>query len=64
MSTKTLHLHNGQTIRQNVYDHGGSRIWIESGDGARDLIADTYGDEALADWIFDQACYYIEKMKP
>ena len=63
MSTKVRHLADGRTVKQNVYDHGGSRVWIEAKDGTRDLIADTYGDDALSDWIFYQACYYIEKLK-
>jgi hypothetical protein len=29
--------------RQNVYPHGGSRIFVDDGRG-RDLVADTYGD--------------------
>jgi len=28
--------------KQTIYDHGGSRIWVEDGDGRRNLIADTY----------------------
>lgn len=29
-------------IKQTLYQHGGSRIWIEDKDGTLDLIADTY----------------------
>lgn len=40
---------NSTDISQTIYDHGGSRIWIEK-DGNRKLIADTYTtkDYALA----------------
>jgi hypothetical protein len=38
-----------QILKQNIYDHGGSRIWLESKDGEkRDLMADTYGNKELA----------------
>jgi hypothetical protein len=64
MSTNALHLGDGRTIRQNVYEHGGSRIWVETSNGNRDLVVDTYGDETLAAWMFDKACYYVEKLQP
>jgi cytochrome c biogenesis protein ResB len=34
-------------IRQNLYDHGGCRIYFEKGD-KRDLICDAYQDEAFS----------------
>ena len=36
------------TIMQTIYEHGGSRIWMEYEDGSRDLLADTYDGEELA----------------
>jgi len=30
------------TIKQTIYEHGGSRIYRENADGSRDLLADTY----------------------
>lgn len=35
-------------LHQTIYDHGGSRIWMEYEDGSRDLLADTYDGEELA----------------
>ena len=35
-------------IMQTIYEHGGSRIWMQSDDGRRDLLADTYDGEELA----------------
>ena len=34
-------------IFQNIYEHGGSRIWRETKDG-RELLADTYGNADMA----------------
>lgn len=38
---------NDDEPQQTIFEHGGSRIWIER-DGKRELLADTYGDAALA----------------
>ena len=34
-------------LRQTIYSHGGSRIWIEK-PGGRELVADTYTDAEYA----------------
>lgn len=34
-------------LRQTIYKHGGSRIWIER-DGEKGLVAATYGQETVA----------------
>lgn len=34
-------------IKQTIYEHGGSRIWIEL-DGQRNLLCDTYHTKELA----------------
>ena len=34
-------------LHQTIYDHGGSRIWIET-PGGRELVADTYTDAEYA----------------
>lgn len=39
-------------IHQTIYDHGGSRIWVER-KGKRDLLVDTYGDKELAQAVMD-----------
>jgi len=39
----------GRILRQTVYDHGGSRISLETPGGTRDLIAESYTDENFAD---------------
>lgn len=33
---------DGSALRQTIYDHGGSRIWLEKPNGRRELLADTY----------------------
>ena len=33
---------DGSAMCQTIYDHGGSRIWIEKPDGRRELLADTF----------------------
>jgi hypothetical protein len=35
-------------LQQIIYDHGGSRIWIEQPGGKRGLMADTYGNAEYA----------------
>jgi len=40
-------------LHQTIYDHGGSRIWIETPDGRRDLLADTYTTADYAKAIRD-----------
>lgn len=35
-------------VEQEIYSHGGSRIWVEHSDGERELIADTYQSEEFA----------------
>ena len=44
---------NGSAMRQAIYDHGGSRIWIEKPDGGRELLADTYTTAAYAKAVRD-----------
>lgn len=39
---------NGR-IKQNIYNHGGSRIWREDEAGRRDLLVDTYHTEEFAE---------------
>jgi len=39
---------DAKQIKQTIYQHGGSRIWIEASGGTRELLADTYRDEAFA----------------
>ena len=41
-------------LKQTIYGHGGSRIWIET-DKGRELVADTYMDEPFAVAIRDFA---------
>jgi len=41
------------TVKQTIYAHGGSRIWMESDDGRRDLLADTYDSDQLAKKVRD-----------
>ena len=38
-------------VKQSIYPHGGSRIWVEHSDGERELIADTYQDKAFAEAV-------------
>lgn len=40
-------------LRQDIYEHGGSRIWIEEDDGTRSLVADTYTTAELSKAIRD-----------
>ena len=40
------------TVKQTIYEHGGSRIWTET-DGRRNLIADTYQDAEYAKAVRD-----------
>jgi len=40
-------------LRQTVYPHGGSRIWVEEPDGSRNLIADTYTTAEYAEAVRD-----------
>jgi hypothetical protein len=47
-------INEGITLKQRIYDHGGSRIWQENAKGERQLIADTYEDKHFAAWLFDQ----------
>lgn len=46
-------------LHQTIYEHGGSRIWIER-DGKRDLLADTYGDETLANAVMVCVRAYLQ----
>jgi len=39
-------------LRQTIYDHGGSHIWIETPSGHQ-LMADTYGTEAYSKAVRD-----------
>ena len=39
-------------LRQTIYEHGGSRIWIEK-DGKRELLADTFTTEEYAKAVRD-----------
>jgi hypothetical protein len=32
-------------LRVNLYEHGGARVFFESPEGGRDLVADLYDDE-------------------
>jgi hypothetical protein len=38
-------------VKQSIYQHGGSRIWVEHSDGERELVADTYQDKAFAEAV-------------
>ena len=38
-------------VKQSIYRHGGSRIWVEHSDGERELVADTYQDKAFAEAV-------------
>jgi hypothetical protein len=44
------------TIKQTIYEHGGSRIYQENADGSRDLLADTYAGKFGGD-NFAKAVY-------
>lgn len=46
-------------LKQNLYEHGGSRIYFDDESGERDLIADTYGEEqrSLAIFHFIKSLY-------
>ena len=46
-------------LQQTIYEHGGSRIWIER-NGKRELLADTYGDETLAQAVMDCVRAYLQ----
>jgi len=37
-----------KTLKQTIYDHGGSRIYLVDDKNQRDLIADTYYTEEYA----------------
>ena len=39
-----------RVIKQDIYDHGGSRIWIEQ-NGDRELVADTYQSKEFAEAV-------------
>ena len=45
------------TIKQTIYDHGGSRIYQENTDGSRKLLVDTYpekyGGDRLAKAVYE-----------
>jgi len=44
------------TIKQTIYEHGGSRIYRENADGSRDLLVDTYagkfGEDSFAKAVY------------
>jgi hypothetical protein len=44
------------TIKQTIYEHGGSRIYRENADGSRDLLVDTYAGKLGGD-NFAKAVY-------
>jgi hypothetical protein len=44
------------TIKQTIYEHGGSRIYRENANGSRDLLADTYAGRFGGD-SFAKAVY-------
>jgi hypothetical protein len=58
------------TIKQIIYDHGGSRIYRENADGSRDLLADTYaghyGGDSFAKAVYQFILDYhtFSKIKP
>lgn len=45
-------------IKQNVYEHGGSRIWIEE-NGKRKLIVDSFTDSDFAKALLDFVIQYF-----
>jgi hypothetical protein len=44
---------DGSALRQTIYEHGGSRIWIEKPGGGRELLADTYTTADYANAVRD-----------
>jgi hypothetical protein len=46
-------------IKQNLYDHGSSRIYRENEDGTRDLLVDTYGDAKMSKYIYQYVLHYL-----
>lgn len=53
------------TLKQTIYDHGGSCIWREN-DGKRDLLADTYHTREFAEAVrrFTEEWFAKEEAKP
>ena len=53
------------TIKQTIYEHGGSRIYIEHEDGSHKLLVDTYpqpyGGDRLAKAVMS---FILEYNKP
>ncbi len=43
-----LYCEEAATLRQDLYEHGGSRLWVEV-DGRRNLLVDTYHTRELAE---------------
>jgi hypothetical protein len=46
--------------KYNQYDHGGSRIYADGDSGDRQLLVDTYYDEAFAKYIDECVRKYFQ----